>query len=195
VSLITLCQLGRCAGATCRGSEGPVSYQRARADLRHALPSAAKHGRDASRARATRRLASRENRLNPSTLHAYLLVAFGSGVGGAARLFVSTVVSRGTGTQFPWGTLVVNVAGCVLVGALGALFEPSSPLHVRQDLRVLLVVGVLGGFTTFSAFSLEALLLLQRGATLAAVGYVLGSVVACLLAASTSYVLISSVLR
>jgi len=105
------------------------------------------------------------------------------------------VVSRGTGTQFPWGTLVVNVAGCLLVGALGALFEPSSPLHVRQDLRVLLVVGVLGGFTTFSAFSLEALLLLQRGATLAAVGYVLGSVVACLLAASTSYVLISSVLR
>ena len=89
----------------------------------------------------------------------------------------------------------MNVAGCLLVGALGALFEPSSPLHVRPDLRVLLVVGVLGGFTTFSAFSLEALLLLQRGATLAAVTYVLGSVVACLLAAWTSYALISSVLR
>ena len=60
------------------------------------------------------------------------------------RLFVSTLVSRGVGTKFPWGTLAVNVAGCLLVGALGALFEPASPLHVRQDLRVLLIVGVLG---------------------------------------------------
>ena len=102
--------------------------------------------------------------LNPSLpLHAYLLVALGSGLGGAARLWVSTLVARSVGTSFPWGTLVVNVAGCLAVGLLGAMFEASSPLHVRQDLRVLLVVGVLGGFTTFSAFSLEALLLVQRG--------------------------------
>ena len=105
-------------------------------------------------------------------LQAYLLVALGSGIGGAARLYVSTLVSRGLGTQFPWGTLAVNVTGCLLVGVLGALFEPASPLHVRQELRVLLIVGVLGGFTTFSAFSLEALLLLQRGATGAAITYV-----------------------
>ena len=119
----------------------------------------------------------------------------GSGIGGAARLYVSTLVSRGAGTQFPWGTFAVNILGCLAVGALGAMFEPASPLHVRQDLRVLLIVGVLGGFTTFSAFSLEALLLLQRGATTAAIAYVLGSVVACLLAASGSYVLVSSALR
>ena len=136
-----------------------------------------------------------ELRLIPQPLNAYLLVALGSGVGGAARLYVSTLVGRGLGTQFPWGTFVVNVAGCLLVGALGALFEPASPLHVRQDLRVLLIVGVLGGFTTFSAFSLEALLLLQRGATGAAVTYVLGSVVACLLAAAMAYGLMSSALR
>jgi fluoride exporter len=124
-----------------------------------------------------------------------LLVALGSGVGGAARLFVSTLVSRSGGMQFPWGTFAVNVVGCLLVGALGALFEPASPLHVRQDLRVLLVVGVLGGFTTFSAFSLEALLLLQRGASTAAMAYVLGSVIACLAAASLSYIVMSSALR
>lgn len=128
-------------------------------------------------------------------LNAYLMVALGSGLGGAARLFVSTLVSRGAGTQFPWGTLVVNVAGCVLVGALGAMFEQGSPLHVRQDLRVLLIVGVLGGFTTFSAFSLEALLLVQRGHVFAAAGYVVGSVVLCLVAAAGAYLLFASFLR
>lgn len=134
--------------------------------------------------------------MNPSLpLHAYLLVAVGSGLGGAARLFVSTVVGRAAGTGFPWGTLAVNVLGCLLVGALGALFEPASPLHVRQDLRVLLIVGVLGGFTTFSAFSLEALLLVQRGAPLAAVAYVAASLVLCLAAAAGSYVAVASVFR
>jgi CrcB protein len=134
--------------------------------------------------------------LNPSLpLHAYLLVALGSGLGGAARLFVSTVVGRTAGTEFPWGTLIVNVLGCLLVGALGALFEPASPLHVRQDLRVLLIVGVLGGFTTFSAFSLEALMLVQRGAPLAAAGYVVASVFLCLLAAAASYMVMASIFR
>jgi fluoride exporter len=139
--------------------------------------------------------AERELTLNPFSAQAYLLVALGSGLGGAARLYLSTLVSRGLGTQFPWGTLVVNVLGCLVVGALGALFEPASPLHVRQDLRVLLIVGVLGGFTTFSAFSLEALLLLQRGATGAAATYVLVSVAACLLAAAAAYVVVSTALR
>lgn len=134
--------------------------------------------------------------MNPSLpLHAYLLVAIGSGLGGAARLWVSTLVSRGTGTAFPWSTLAVNVFGCLVVGVLGALFEPSSPLHVRQDLRVLLVVGVLGGFTTFSAFSLETLLLLQRGAVGAAIAYVVASVTLCLLVAAAAYVVVSGALR
>jgi CrcB protein len=127
--------------------------------------------------------------------HVYLLVALGSAVGGASRLYVSTLVSRGLGTTFPWGTLAVNVLGCLLVGALGALFQPSSPLHIREDVRVLLIVGVLGGFTTFSAFSLETLLLVQRGAVLAAVGYVIASVALCLLAAAGAYVVVSSVFR
>jgi CrcB protein len=127
-------------------------------------------------------------------LHAYLLVAFGSGLGGAARLWVSTLVGR-AGTTFPWGTLAVNVLGCLAVGFLAALFEPASPLHVRQDLRVLLVVGVLGGFTTFSAFSLEALLLIQRGAVAAATAYVVASVALGLLAASAAYMSMAAALR
>lgn len=128
-------------------------------------------------------------------LYAYLWVMLGSALGGGARLYVSTLVARGAGTSFPWGTLAVNVAGCLLVGALGALFEPASPLHVRQDLRVFLVVGILGGFTTFSAFSLEALLLVQRGQAPAAVGYVALSLAGCLLAAWLSYAVVSAGLR
>lgn len=108
---------------------------------------------------------------------------------------MSTLVSRFAGTTFPWGTLAVNVIGCLCVGALGALFEPASPLHVRQDLRVLLIVGVLGGFTTFSAFSLETLLLVQRGAPGAAVAYVVASVTLCLAAAASSYMALASVFR
>lgn len=104
-------------------------------------------------------------------------------------------MSRSVGTTFPWGTLAVNVAGCLLVGALGAMFEPASPLHVRQDLRVLLIVGVLGGFTTFSAFSLEALLLVQRGAAGTAAIYVVASVALCLLAAAAAYIAVASALR
>jgi CrcB protein len=128
-------------------------------------------------------------------LYAYLWVMLGSALGGGARLYVSTLVARGAGTTFPWGTLVVNLAGCLLVGALGAFFEPASPLHVRQDLRVFLVVGVLGGFTTFSAFSLEALLLVQRGQSAAAVAYVALSLAGCLLVAWLSYAAVSAALH
>jgi CrcB protein len=110
-------------------------------------------------------------------------------------LWLSTLVSRGAGTVFPWGTLVVNVLGCLVVGILAGLFEPASPLHVRQDLRVMLVVGVLGGFTTFSAFSLETLLLLQRGAVWAAMVYVATSVALCLLAAAAAYMTMAAALR
>lgn len=130
-----------------------------------------------------------------SPLTAYLLVGLGSGLGGAARLYLSTLVARSAGTHLPWGTLAVNVSGCLVVGALAAMFEPASPLHVRQDLRVLLVVGVLGGFTTFSAFSLEALLLVQRGEPAAAAGYVAGTVVLCLVAAAGAYMAFSAALR
>jgi CrcB protein len=126
---------------------------------------------------------------------AYLLAMLGSALGGGARLYVSTLVSRGLGTQFPWGTLAVNLAGCLLVGILGATFAPPGRVHDMQDLRVFLVVGVLGGFTTFSAFSLEALMLVQRGEPAAAAGYVAASLVGCLLAAWVGFALASAAFR
>jgi CrcB protein len=133
--------------------------------------------------------------LTAPTWHWYLLVALGSGLGGAARLYVSTLVGRVTGYGFPWGTLSVNVFGCLAVGALGALFAPSNPLHLQHDLRMLLVVGILGGFTTFSAFSLETLQLVQRGTPGAAAAYAGGSIVLCLLAAALSYAIVIALLR
>ncbi len=104
-------------------------------------------------------------------------------------------MGRLAGYGFPWGTLVVNVAGCFAVGAMGALFAPSHPLHLRNDLRMLVIVGVLGGFTTFSAFSLETLQLVQRGTPGAAIAYAGATLVLCLLAAAVSYSAVVSMLR
>ncbi|MFO1394405.1 MAG: CrcB family protein [Steroidobacteraceae bacterium] len=126
---------------------------------------------------------------------AYLVAMLGSALGGGARLYVSTLVARGLGTGFPWGTLAVNVLGCFMVGLLGALFAPIGRVHVMPLAWVFLVVGVLGGFTTFSAFSLEALLLVQRGAPLAAAGYVAASLVGCLAAAAAGYAIVASGVR
>jgi len=138
---------------------------------------------------------AREIHLTEPTWHWYLLVAVGSGLGGAGRLLVATLVGRVAGYGFPWGTLFVNVLGCLAVGALGALFAPSNPLHLRHDLRMLMIVGMLGGFTTFSAFSLETLQLVERGAVGAAAAYTVASLVLCLLAAALSYALVTSLLR
>lgn len=130
-----------------------------------------------------------------ATATTYLLAMLGSALGGGARLWVSTVVARGHGTQFPWGTLTANLVGCLLVGLLGALFAPPGRMHDAQLLRVFLVVGMLGGFTTFSAFSLETILLVQRGQWPAAVGYVAASVFGGLALAAASYAALSAALR
>lgn len=125
----------------------------------------------------------------------WLLVMLGSAIGGGARLWLSTAVAQPLGTRFPWGTLVVNLLGCLLVGILGAVLAPPGRMHDAQPLRIFLVVGVLGGFTTFSAFALDALMLVQRGATGAAAVYVLASVLGCLLAAGVAYAAVATALR
>jgi len=129
------------------------------------------------------------------TLQSYLLVMLGSALGGGSRLWVSTLVGRRLGTDFPWGTLVVNLAGCLLVGVLGALLAPPGRMHDVQNLRVFLVTGLLGGYTTFSAFALETVLLAQRGQFTWAVAYVAASMIACLVAAWGSYVVFAAALR
>lgn len=109
-------------------------------------------------------------------MHPIILVAAGSALGGVARWALSGWVDArcDAGVRI-WGTLAVNALGGVLIGACAALTE-------REALRLLLMTGVLGGFTTFSSYSLQTLQLLQAGRVAAAAAYALGSAVACLLA-------------
>jgi CrcB protein len=94
-------------------------------------------------------------------MYRYLLVAAGSALGGMARYFFSGVVQHVLGPTFPYGTLAVNLVGCFMVGAFMTAFE--SRLSAPPEVRIFFVVGILGGFTTFSAFGYETDALLQGG--------------------------------
>lgn len=108
------------------------------------------------------------------------LVAAGGAVGSVLRYLVGVWVVRFAGLAFPWGTLTVNIVGCFLIGLLAELIERRFGGSV--PLRLLLVTGFLGGFTTFSAFSLETVALLDGGAFLPAALYVVSSVLVSLVA-------------
>lgn len=105
----------------------------------------------------------------------WLLVVLGSALGGLARWSVVEWVSARSGSGFPWGTLLVNVCGGLAIGA-------CAPFAGRDPVKFGLMVGVLGGFTTFSAYSLQTFELLQAGRVGVAAAYALGSVAACLAA-------------
>jgi len=105
----------------------------------------------------------------------YLIVFAGAGIGGAARHGVNLAAVRMFGLGFPLGTIIVNVLGSCMMGLLAGYFAYRT--GIPQHLRLFLTTGILGGFTTFSAFSLDAALLLERHAYWAAVAYILGSVI------------------
>jgi CrcB protein len=102
------------------------------------------------------------------------MVAIGGAAGSVARYLLAGQISTLFGGAFPWGVLAVNVIGCTAMGALAelaALVWSPSP-----EVRALLMVGVLGGFTTFSSFALDTFFLLGRGAPVSSFAYVAGSV-------------------
>ena len=103
-----------------------------------------------------------------------LWVALGGAIGSAARYSVNVWAGRMFGTEFPWHTLIVNILGCFIMGALTEMM--ALKLNVGQETRAFLTTGILGGFTTFSAFSLDAVLLWERHEHLLAALYVGGSV-------------------
>ena len=118
----------------------------------------------------------------------YLLVGVGSALGGILRYGLSQLISaREEVGAFPWGILMVNVIGCLAMGVASVLLE-------RTPLKLLIMSGILGGFTTFSAFSLISLDLFQRGRFDLAIGYVAASVIGCLLAVWIG-VLVTTALR
>jgi CrcB protein len=93
----------------------------------------------------------------------YLLIALGSALGGMARYACSSLVAHALGETFPWGTLVVNVVGSFVIGLFAALTGPEGRLLVAPDARLFVTVGVCGGYTTFSSFSLQTLNLVRSG--------------------------------
>jgi len=109
-------------------------------------------------------------------MKAWLLVAAGGGVGAVLRYQVTLwTLSAAQTARFPWGTLLVNLLGCLAVGLLWAWIERAGAWS--EALRQALMIGLLGGFTTFSAFSLETFLMLKRGAVGHALAYVVLSLV------------------
>ena len=110
----------------------------------------------------------------------YLMVFLGAGLGGALRHAVNLGSARLFGTGFPVGTMLVNIVGSFLMGLLAGYFTYRT--GVPQSTRLFLTTGILGGFTTFSAFSLDAALLVERNFYWSAAAYVAGSVLLSLVA-------------
>ena len=110
----------------------------------------------------------------------YLWIALGSALGGAGRYWCSGVIARHIGETFPWGTLTVNVVGSLLIGLLATVSEPDGRVLMSTTLRQFFMIGVFGGFTTFSSFSLQTLNLVRDGQWVPASLYILGSVALCL---------------
>lgn len=109
-----------------------------------------------------------------------LAIAAGGALGALSRYGLVNLVGVLLGRGFPWGTLLVNVTGSLIMGLLFVLVVQNEAL--RREWEAVLTVGFVGAFTTFSTFSLETLLMLQSGRTLAATAYVAGSVVLCVAA-------------
>ena len=113
---------------------------------------------------------------------AYLWIALGGALGSMARYGCSGLAARWFGESFPWGTLIINVLGSLVIGFFATLTGPGGRVLAAPDMRQFVMVGLCGGYTTFSAFSLQTLNLMRDGNWLAATGNTLGSVTLCLLA-------------
>jgi fluoride exporter len=119
---------------------------------------------------------------------AYLWIAVGSALGGVARYACSRTVALRYGETFPWGTLSVNVIGSLVIGFVAALSGPDSRVMISPNARTFLMVGLCGGFTTFSSFSLQTLELFRNRDFGEAFGNILLSVAACMAAVAIGYI-------
>ena len=112
----------------------------------------------------------------------YLWIGIGSALGGMARHWMATAVTARLGEGFPWGTILVNVSGSFLIGFFATIATADGRLLLPPDARYFVMAGLCGGYTTFSAFSLQTLQLVQEGEVAAAGANVGLSVVLCLAA-------------
>ena len=112
----------------------------------------------------------------------YFWIAVGSALGGMARYWSSGIAARLVGETFPWGTLFINVIGSFIIGFFATLTGPDGRILVPSVARQFVMIGLCGGYTTFSSFSLQTLNLASDGEYLYAGLNIVGSVVLCLLA-------------
>jgi len=112
----------------------------------------------------------------------YFWIGLGSALGGMGRYWCSGVIARAFGETFPWGTIIVNASGSLIIGFLATLMSPDGRLLVPPDARTFLMLGLCGGYTTFSSFSLQTLNLVRDGEWLWATANVLFSLTLCLAA-------------
>lgn len=122
----------------------------------------------------------------------YLWIALGSALGGMARYFCSGIAARTIGETFPWGTLMVNVLGSFIIGFFASISGPDGRVFVPTAARQFVMLGLCGGYTTFSSFSLQTLNLIDDGEWLRAGANIGGSVILCLLAVWAGYALAAS---
>lgn len=115
-------------------------------------------------------------------MYTYLVIALGSALGGVARYWSSGLIATRFGETFPTGTLTVNVLGSFIIGFIATLTAPDGRLFVSSDTRVFFMIGLCGGYTTFSSFSIQTLEMLRDGEWLRAGAYIMLSVVLCLVA-------------
>jgi CrcB protein len=122
----------------------------------------------------------------------YLWIAIGGALGTVARYWCSGVVARLIGETFPWGTLIVNVLGSFVIGFFATITAPDGRWLVGTIPRQFVMVGICGGYTTFSSFSLQTLNLMEDGEWLYAVLNITSSVVLCLVAVWLGHILASN---
>ena len=108
-------------------------------------------------------------------------VAVGSALGGVARYWCSGIIANRMGETFPWGTLIINVSGSFLIGFIATVSGTDGRFIISAEARQFLMMGILGGFTTFSSFSLQTLTLARDGQWLLVGANIVGSVVLCLI--------------
>jgi protein CrcB len=125
----------------------------------------------------------------------YLWIGLGGALGSIARAWLAVAVVRVTGPQFPWGTILINVLGSFVIGFFSTLTGSGSRFAVPADVRAFVMVGICGGFTTFSSFSLQTLELARDGRMAQALGNIVLSIVLCLLVVATGHCGATVILR
>ena len=117
----------------------------------------------------------------------YLYIALGGAIGSVARAWTANAAVRMFGPHFPWGTIFINIAGSFIIGFFGALTTSDGRFTAHPDARAFVMIGICGGFTTFSSFSLQTLDLVRDGRPSAALANIALSLILCLLAVTAGY--------